>query len=50
MTYGQTVGITQDAKGAAEYAWGLFGLALKGPVWIGVAGVWIGIASGHVAY
>ena len=50
MTYGQTICLTHDARDSAEYGWGLFGLTLKGVVWIGTAGAWIGIASGHQAY
>ncbi len=28
MTYGQTIGLTHDARDGAEYGWGLFGLTV----------------------
>jgi hypothetical protein len=46
MTYGQTVGLTHDAPligNHAALAWGLLGLFLKGGIWIGFAGLFLGI-------
>ena len=50
MTYGQTIRRAHDSEDAAAYGWAMFGLTVKGVVWIGVAGAWIGIAAGHRAY
>lgn len=47
MTYGQTVGLTQDAPlvGNAEaYWWGMLGLAIKGGVWFGLGAALFGMA------
>ena len=41
MTYGQTIGLTQDEALIGNWAalrWGLLGLFIKGAVWIGFAG------------
>jgi hypothetical protein len=49
MTYGQTVGLTHDPAlvGNREaWTWGMVGLALKGGVWIGVAGMFLGSGLG----
>ncbi|MEM7231873.1 MAG: hypothetical protein AAF517_06855, partial [Planctomycetota bacterium] len=53
MTYGQTVGLTQDAplRGHhAALAWGMLGLFLKGGVWIGLAAVFLGMGLSEVRY
>lgn len=49
MTYGQTVGLTHnpDMVGShAALAWGMLGLALKGGVWIGFTGAFLGLGLG----
>lgn len=46
MTYGQTIGLTQDAPLIGNWAalrWGMLGLAVKGAVWIGFAGIFFGM-------
>jgi hypothetical protein len=53
MTYGQTIGLTMDASihgnvtdphwNAAAYRWGMIGLAIKGGLWIGFGGLFLGI-------
>lgn len=46
MTYGQTVGLTQDANlvgNAAAWRWGMLGLSIKGALWIGFAGLFLGM-------
>ena len=53
MTYGQTVGLTHDAELVGNWAalrWGLLGLAIKGGIWIGFAGVLMGMALGGKRY
>jgi hypothetical protein len=50
MTYGQTIGLTHDEPRSPTYWLGMTGLAVKGVVWMGNAGVWIGIASGYAMY
>ena len=53
MTYGQTIGLTQDAAligNTAALRWGLLGLALKGGLWIGCFGACLGMGLGRVAY
>lgn len=45
-TYGQTIGLTQDPAllhNHAAWRWGMLGLAIKGSVWIGFAGVFLGM-------
>ncbi|MFN0171333.1 MAG: hypothetical protein ACKV22_33370 [Bryobacteraceae bacterium] len=52
-TYGQTVGLTHNADMIGNWAglsWGLFGLAIKGGVWIGFAGLFLGMGMGGVRY
>lgn len=52
-TYGQTIGLTQDAPligNHAARAWGLTGLFVKGGVWIGLAGAFFGIGLGGVRF
>ena len=53
MTYAQTIGLTHDAGMIGNWAalrWGLLGLALKGGIWIGFAGVFLGMGLGGVRY
>jgi hypothetical protein len=53
MTYGQTIGLTQDAPlvgNWAALAWGMLGLAIKGGIWIGFAGVFLGMGLGGRQY
>jgi hypothetical protein len=53
MTYGQTVGLTQDAPLIGNWAalgWGMLGLAIKGGIWIGFAGAFLGMGLGVVGY
>ena len=53
MTYGQTVGLTHDVPlvgNTDALTWGLFGLAIKGGVWIGLAAVFLGMAMGGPRY
>lgn len=53
MTYGQTVGLTHDAPlvgNQAALAWGLLGLFLKGGIWIGFAGLFLGIGLSQKRY
>ena len=49
MTYGQTVGLTHDQKMVGNWdalRWGMLGLAIKGSIWIGFAGLLLGHALG----
>jgi hypothetical protein len=53
MTYGQTLGLTHDPDliGNAEaWRWGMTGCAVKGGIWIGLAGVFLGMGLGGVRY
>ncbi len=53
MTYGQTVGLTHDAPLVGNWEalrWGLLGLAVKGGMWIGFAGVFLGMGLGGKRY
>jgi hypothetical protein len=53
MTYGQTIGLTQDGALIGNWAalrWGLLGLFIKGAVWIGFAGVFLGIGLSGKRY
>jgi len=53
MTYGQTVGLTHDPALVGHHAalaWGLLGLAIKGSIWIGFAGVFLGMGLGGRCY
>ena len=53
MTYGQTIGLTQDVTlvgNAAALRWGLIGLAVKGGVWIGFLGASLGIGLSGVRH
>jgi len=53
MTYGQTVGLTQDPALIGNWEalrWGMLGLAIKGGIWIGFAGLFLGMGLGGVRY
>jgi len=53
MTYGQTVGLTHDPSLVGNWAalrWGMLGLAIKGGIWIGFAGVFLGMALSGFRY
>ena len=53
LTYGQTVGLTHDAELAGNWAalrWGMLGLAIKGGLWIGFAGLFLGLGLGGVRH
>ena len=53
MTYGQTLGLTHNPDMVGHYAglaWGLFGLAVKGGVWIGFVGAFLGLGLGGVRW
>jgi len=53
MTYGQTVGLTHDGPligNTAALRWGLFGLFVKGGVWIGFAGAFLGMGLSGKRY
>lgn len=46
MTYGQTIGLTQNTPvlgNVPALLWGMLGLATKGGLWIGFAGLFLGI-------
>ncbi|MCL4787742.1 MAG: hypothetical protein KJ070_13265 [Verrucomicrobia bacterium] len=49
MTYGQTIGLTQIPALIGNWqawSWGMLGLAIKGAVWIGFAGLFLGMGLG----
>ncbi|MFP4500150.1 MAG: hypothetical protein ACLFTT_04045 [Candidatus Hydrogenedentota bacterium] len=53
MTYGQTLGLTHDPNlvgNDAAYWWGLLGCAVKGGIWIGIGGLFLGMGLGGVRY
>ena len=53
MTYGQTVGLSHDREliGNVEaFRWGMVGLFVKGGLWIGFAGAFLGIGLGGKQY
>jgi hypothetical protein len=53
MTYGQTVGLTHDGALIGNWEslrWGMLGLAIKGGVWIGFAGFFLGLGLGGKRY
>jgi|688.fasta_scaffold187418_2 hypothetical protein len=53
MTYGQTIGLTQDAAlvgNVAALRWGLLGLGIKGALWIGFFGACLGMGLGTTRY
>jgi len=53
MTYGQTIGLTQNAGMVGRWdalAWGMLGLAIKGGLWIAFAGAFLGMGLGGRRY
>jgi len=53
MTYGQTIGLTQDKDLVGNWEalrWGLLGLFIKGGIWIGFAGAFLGMGLSGVRY
>lgn len=60
MSYGETVGLTQDAGvhgnvadphwNAGAFRWGMLGLAVKGGLWIGFGGAFLGLGMGDKKY
>ena len=53
MTYGQTIGLTHDQElhGHWEaFRWGMAGLFMKGSIWIGFGGVFLGMGLGGKRY
>ncbi|MEZ6148643.1 MAG: hypothetical protein R3C09_00855 [Pirellulaceae bacterium] len=53
MTYGQTVGLTHDAPLVGNWEalrWGMLGLFIKGGIWIGLAGLFMGMSLGETKY
>ena len=53
MTYGQTLGLTQNPGLVGNWEawrWGMLGLAMKGAIWIGFAGLFLGMGMGGVPY
>jgi len=53
MTYGQTIGLTQNEAVVGNWpalGWGMLGLALKGALWIGFAGAFLGMGLSGVRY
>ncbi len=51
MTYGQTLGLSHDA-GIREvgYWWGMLGTTVKGAIWVGLAGAFMGIGLSRRRY
>ena len=53
MTYGQTLGLTQDTPligNIAALRWGLIGTFIKGSIWIGFFGLFLGLGLGGKKY
>lgn len=53
MTYGQTVGLTHDRElvgNTQALLWGMLGLSIKGGLWIGFSGVFLGMGLGGKRY
>ena len=53
MTYGQTVGLTQNSQLIGNHAaltWGLTGLFVKGGIWIGLGSVFLGMGLSGSRY
>lgn len=60
MTYGETVGLTHDVEvhgnasnphwNEGAFRWGMLGLAIKGGLWIGFAGAFLGLGMGGKKY
>ena len=50
MTYGQTVGLTHDQSLVGNWEalrWGMLGLGIKGALWIGFTGLFLGVGLGR---
>lgn len=53
MTYGQTVGLTHDRELVGHldaWCWGMLGLAVKGGLWIGFGGAFLGMGLSGKRY
>src|SRR5262249_55081748 len=53
MTYAQTIGLTHDPALIGNWPalrWGMLGLALKGGIWIGFSGAFLGMGLSGVRY
>lgn len=50
MTYGQTLGLVHNRPGTPTRWWGLLGCAVKGSVWIGLTGAFLGMVGGGQVY
>lgn len=53
MTYGQTIGLTQDPKLIGNWSallWGMLGLGIKGGLWIGIAALLLGAGLSGTRY
>ena len=53
MTYGQTVGLSQNSDVLGNWEalrWGMLGLGIKGGLWIGFGGLFLGMGLGGVRY
>ncbi len=53
MTYGQTVGLTHDPELVGNWEalrWGMLGLMIKGGIWIGFAGAFLGMGLSDKRY
>jgi len=53
MTYGQTVGLSHDPQFNGNWEalrWGMLGLAVIGGIWVGFAGVLLGMGLGGKRY
>ncbi|MFA6241645.1 MAG: hypothetical protein WC655_11995 [Candidatus Hydrogenedentales bacterium] len=53
MTYGQTIGLTQDQVLLGNWPvfwWGMLGLGIKGSVWIAFCGLFLGMGLGGKRY
>ena len=53
MTYGQTIGLTQNPEVIGNWEawrWGMLGLGIKGAIWIGFAGLFLGMGLGGQRY
>ncbi|MBL8851945.1 MAG: hypothetical protein JNG89_19890 [Planctomycetaceae bacterium] len=52
-TYAQSVGLTHDAAFIGNWSallWGMLGLSIKGAVWVGFGGIFLGMGLGGVRY
>ncbi|MCA9167016.1 MAG: hypothetical protein KDB23_05090 [Planctomycetales bacterium] len=53
MTYGQTIGLTQDSNligNRHALGWGMLGLFIKGALWIGFGGAFLGMGLSGTRY